>query len=169
MRRVHCLLSFASSNPASESDSPSQPSMPSILGFPGTQERSSLRSTCCLWGGPEIVYYMEVTTPPNTQCCVDVSQSWPERLLIGYGNEVPCLTGSTNLVLLQKDGANTFHLRRILAVELLALQGPLLICFVILKISTSQEADALRTNISDVAAFNLTRLHVSASPSMLSF
>ena len=73
----------------------------------------------------EIVYFMEVTMPPNTQCCVDVSQSWPERLPIGYGNEVPCLAGSTNLVLLQNDGANTFHLRRILAVELLALQGPL--------------------------------------------
>ena len=87
----------------------------------------------------QIVYFMEVTMLANTQCCIDVSQSWPSRMPIGYNNEVPCLTGSTNmLLLLRKDAANIFHARRILPIELLALQGMLSFCLSSFKRCTSQ-------------------------------
>ena len=71
----------------------------------------------------EIIYFFELTMPPSSRCSLDVSQSWPSRLPIGYDEEVPCVTGSTNLVNLRKDGDGTFSVRRVLPVELLALQG----------------------------------------------
>ena len=85
----------------------------------------------------EIVYFMEVTMLTNTQCSIDVSQSWPSRMPIGFDNEVPCLTGSTNMVFVRKDASNVFHARRLLPVELLALQGMLFICLSSFKRCTS--------------------------------
>lgn len=69
----------------------------------------------------QIVFYFVSTIPPNSEAIIDVSQDW-KRLPTQVDGATPCITGGSCMVRVWRN-EHEVNYRRLLPVELLALQG----------------------------------------------